>query len=235
MSMNAYQTEPGQRTFSLASRLTLIFSAAFLVILFLLHFLEPEFEPAWRMISEYELGRYGWLMRLAFFCWGISVLSLLVALWPALRTIGGKIGRWWLALIGAALFGAGIFVTNAITDTTMSTANTLHTLCGAIVILTFPIASSLVVRSLLHNSEWAVARRHLLWVELLVWLSMLAFFASIIISRALNPSAGRVGPEVYLGWPNRFMVVAYQIWLILVALDAKKTTFGPKVLNLKTT
>lgn len=34
-------------------------SVAFLGFLLLLHILEPEFDPSWRMISEYELGRYG--------------------------------------------------------------------------------------------------------------------------------------------------------------------------------
>jgi hypothetical protein len=56
----------------------------------------------------------------------------------------------------------------------------------------------------------------------LVWLSLLVFFGSIIVSDAINPSAGRVGPEVFLGWPNRFLVVAYQIWLIIIALDVKR-------------
>jgi len=126
----------------IAARMVIVFSATFLAILFLLHFLEPEFDPSWRMISEYALGRYGWMMTLAFFCWGGSVLALLVALWPYLRTIGGMIGRGWLLLIGVALFGAGIFKTNPITDTTIRTANSLHALCGAFVILTFPIAAS---------------------------------------------------------------------------------------------
>jgi hypothetical protein len=178
------------------------------------------------MISEYEIGRYGWMMRLAFFCWGSSVLSLLVALWGSLRTIGGKIGYVWLVLIGIALFGAGIFVTNEITDTTTSTANSLHTLCGAFVIMTFPIASSLVVSSLARNEEWGAARRQQFWVEILVWLSMVAFFGSIIVSTAINPSAGRVGPEVYLGWPNRFMVVVYNVWLITIAANARNMSSG---------
>ncbi len=115
------------RSSFIASRLSIIFAATFITILFLLHFLKPELDPSWRMISEYEIGRYGWLMRLAFFCWGSSVLTLLVPLWGSLRTIGGKVGFVWLVLIGIALFGAGIFVTNAITDTTTSTANSLHT------------------------------------------------------------------------------------------------------------
>ena len=203
-----------------AARIAVVLAASFLTILLLLHFLEPEFDPSWRMISEYEIGRYGWLMSLAFFCWGGSVLALLTALWPSLQTIGGMIGRWWLLLIGVALFGAGIFKTNAITDTTPSTANSLHTLCGAFVILTFPIVASLVARSLARNPEWITTRQRLLWVTLLVWFSMFAFFGSIIISSAVNPSAGRVGPEVLLGWPNRFMVVTYAIWLITVASRA---------------
>jgi len=207
------------RTAALAA---VVFSSAFIVILILLHFLEPEFDPSWRMISEYEIGRYGWLMVLAFFCWGGSVLSLLAALWPFLRTIGGKIGRWWLLLIGVALFGAGIFKTNAITDTTVSTANTLHTLCGVLVILTFPIAATLTARSLARNEEWAGTRRQLLWITLLVWLGLIAYFGSIIISNSINPTAGRVGPHVLQGWPNRFMVVVYNIWLILAALRTRQ-------------
>ncbi len=214
------------RTPFIASRMAVIFSATFITILFLLHFLKPELDPSWRMISEYEIGRYGWMMSLAFFCWGSSVLSLLVALWGSLRTIGGKIGYAWLVLIGIALFGAGIFVTNAITDTTPSTANTLHTLCGAFVIMTFPIASSLIVGSLARNEEWGAVKRQQFWVEILVWLSMFAFFGSIIVSTSINPSAGRVGPEVYLGWPNRFMVVVYNVWLITIAANARKLSSG---------
>lgn len=210
------------KTSFIASRMSVIFSTTFISILFLLHFLKPELDPSWRMISEYEIGRYGWLMRLAFFCWGSSVLSLLVTLRGSLRTISGKVGYVWLVLIGIALFGAGIFVTNAITDTTPSTANSLHTLCGAFVIMTFPIASSLVVGSLVRNEKWSAVRRQQFWMEILVWLSMFAFFGSIIISTAINPSAGRVGPEVYLGWPNRLMVVIYNIWLITIAVNAKK-------------
>ena len=210
------------KTSFIASRMSVIFSTTFISILFLLHFLKPELDPSWRMISEYEIGRYGWLMRLAFFCWGSSVLSLLVALRGSLRTMGGKVGYVWLVLIGIALFGAGIFATNAITDTTPSTANSLHTLCGAFVILTFPIASSLVVGSLRRNEEWNTARSHLFWVQTLVWLSMFMYFGAIIVSNAINPSAGRVGPEVYIGWPNRFMVVIYNVWLITVATKVKK-------------
>jgi len=58
------------------ARVAVALSVTFLALLALLHFLEPEFDPSWRMISEYELGRYGWLMTIAFFAWGGSVLIL---------------------------------------------------------------------------------------------------------------------------------------------------------------
>jgi hypothetical protein len=199
------------------ARLTIVFAFGFLSLLLLLHFLEPEFDPSWRMISEYALGRYGWMMSLAFDCWGLSVLSLLIALWPSLQGVRGLIARGWLMLIVAALLGAAIFKTNAITEPATSTAHNLHALCGAIVILTFPIVASLISGSLSRNPTWADAKPGLLWVTLLAWLSQLAFFGSIIVSRIINPSASRVGPGVYLGWPNRFLVVVYIGWLVMVA------------------
>ncbi len=204
----------------IAVRIAIGLSGAFLAILFLLHFLEPEFDPSWRMISEYELGQYGWMMSLAFFCWGGSVLALRTILSRTLRTRGGRIGQWWLLVIGVALFGAGIFITDPITNPTTSTANSLHTLCGAFVILTFPMAATLVARSLTRSQDGKTARGTLFWTTLLVWIGLVAYFGSIIISNLSNPAAGRNGPEVLIGWPNRFMVVVYNLWIITVALHA---------------
>lgn len=195
-----------------AARIAVGLAAAFLVLLFLLHILEPEFDPSRRLISEYETGRFGWMMTLAFFCWGGSVLSTVVALWSSLRSVGGWIGRLWLLVIGLALFGAGIFITNASGDTTPSTANILHGLCGAIVIFSFPIATTIVAGSLARNPEWVAARRGLLLGTLLVWLGFLAFMGPNFFAYGANP----FGPGLALGWPNRFMVVAYDLWLIIV-------------------
>jgi hypothetical protein len=199
----------------------ILFAAIFLSILLVLHFLKPEFEPSWRMISEYEIGRFGWLMRLAFFCWGLSVLALLIIIWPSLQPISGTISRWWFVLIVIALFGAGIFKTNPITDRTPNRVNTIHTLCGAIVIISFPIVSTLTIRSLLYNSLWSDNQSLLIIGTLLVWIGVIAYFASIIIARVKHPKAGEVGgPHVYHGWPNRFMVVTYIIWISLIAVIA---------------
>jgi hypothetical protein len=201
---------------------SILLVSAFLAILVVLHFLEPEFNPSWRMISEYEIGQYGWLMSVAFFCWGLGVLDLQMVLARSLQTTWGKVGRWWLVVIAAAMIGAGIFKTNAITDNIVSLDNTLHTICGAVVIMTFPIAASLVARSLSRNAKWAPARGWLLWGTVLCWLSVLIYFGSIVVSGMIHPSAGRVGPQVLQGWPNRLMVLVYSAWMIVVAWYARR-------------
>jgi hypothetical protein len=198
---------------------SIIFAAAFLIILFLLHFLKRELDPSWRMISEYEIGRFGWMMRLAFFCWGASVLAMLITIWPSLQPIS----RWWFVLIVIAHVGAGVFKTNPITDNIPNPVNTIHTICGAIVILTFPIAATLVISNLLHNSLWSARQGQLIFGSVLAWIGMVSYFASIIISGIVHPStvrsssAEKYGPHVLQGWPNRFMVVTYIIWLIIIA------------------
>ena len=195
----------------------IVFAATFLIILFLLHFLKPELDPSWRMISEYEIGRFGWLMRLAFFAWGASVIAMLLTVWPSLQPVAGTIARWWFVLIAIALFGAGIFKTDPITDLTDSAVNKLHTICGALVILSFPIAATLAVLSLLGDPAWSASQALLLIATALTWVGVVAYFASITISMKRDPSAGRSGPTIRMGWPNRFMVVMYIVWIIVVA------------------
>jgi predicted membrane channel-forming protein YqfA (hemolysin III family) len=193
-------------------------ACAFLALLFFLHILKPELDPAWRWISEYEIGRFGWMMRLAFFCWGGSVLALAVTLWPSLQPVPGILGGWWLIVIAVALVGAGIFKTNAITDRTNSRENALHALCGAVVILSFPIVATLVAVSLFRGAGWSASHGRLMLATALTWVGLVVFLVSDIWAGSRSPSAERVGdPDVRVGWQNRFMVVAYAIWIVVVS------------------
>jgi NAD/NADP transhydrogenase beta subunit len=205
----------------LSAYVSIVLACAFLVILALLHFLKRELDPSWRLISEYEIGRFGWMMRLAFFCWGASVFALTVTIQSSLQHTSGMIGRWWLILIAIALFGAGVFKSNAITDRTPGRANTLHTLCGMIVILTFPAAATVAVYSLRLSPMWSASQGPLILTTVVAWIGMITFFGSLISARVRNPSAGEVGgPRVYQGWPNRFMVATYAVWIVVVAVLA---------------
>jgi hypothetical protein len=201
-----------------AAYASIVFTCAFLLLLLLLHLIKPEIDPKWRWISEYEIGSFGWMMRLAFFCWGAGVIALAVTLWPSLQPAPGILARWWLVAIATAMLAAGAFKTNAITDRTPSFENTVHTVAGLIVILTFPVAASLVVSSLLSSASWADARLLLLAATGLTWAGLIIFLASNLIAGSRGPSTERIGnPGVRVGWQNRGMVVTYAVWILLVA------------------
>jgi Protein of unknown function (DUF998) len=207
----------GRQQIVASAYVSIALACAFLALLLTLHILKPDLDPAWRWISEYEIGRFGWMMRLAFFCWGGSVLSLAVTLWPSLQPALGMLGGWWLIVIAVALFGAGIFKTNAITDRTPSLENTLHTICGVVVILTFPIAATLGAVSLSRDAGWPSGGL-LGLATAFTWVGLVAFLASSIWAGSKSRSAGRVGnPDVRVGWQNRFMVVAYSVWVVVMS------------------
>ena len=209
-----------QKSTQISSRIAISLVIAFLSLLILLHFLEPEFDPSWSMISEYELGKYGILMSLAFFCWGGGFLSLLISIWNSLNSIGGQIGKWWLLILSIALFGAGIFKPQLRTDTIRGTTDAIHTICGLLMILTFPTVSILISKSLSKSSLFQSSKSKLIWMTTLVWVGFLLFFLFTII---FLPKDKAYNSDYLIGWPNRFMVVCYTIWLLGLSIHIKKS------------
>jgi hypothetical protein len=80
--------------------------AAFLAILSLLHVLEPDFDPP-HLISEYQLGRFGWLRSVAFFCLGAAALALFGAAKQETDSKLGRFGAWELLIISVAISSPG--------------------------------------------------------------------------------------------------------------------------------
>lgn len=210
-----------------AARLSFAAATMFLVLLAALHFIKPEFDPSWRVISEYALGNYGWMMVLAFLSLALSCVSLLVAIRSQTRTIGGKIGLAFLLVAAAGLIIAAIFTTDPITASRdeLTTHGNLHGL-GAALGTGFPIAAALIGWSLARNQAWSSARRSLLWSAGLAWIGFLVFALSMAV---MFPDDGTFGPDVLIGWPNRFMIVTYSVWLMTIAWRAGQLAKQRKV------
>lgn len=198
-----------------AARLSFAAAVTFLVLLTALHSLKPELDPSWHVISEYAIGRYGFLMVLAFLTLAFSLVTLFIALRSHLRTIVGRIGLGLLLLSAAGMTIAGIFITDSITasESVRTMQGKLHEI-GALLDVT-PIATLFISLSLARNPAWFSVRRTLLWIAFLPLLGLIVFITSTAVM--LPQNNGTFGPEVLIGWPNRFLIVTYCVWLMTIA------------------
>jgi len=147
----------------LAAWLAILATGATISLLVSLHALSPEFSPSWRMISEYAFGHYAWVLSFMFLSWGIGSWALVVAIWSQVHTKAGKVGLWFLMIAGAGDVMASVFdITHPIG----------HGIAGLLGVIGFPIAALLLSVALGHNQTWSTARRPLLWIGNLSWISV---------------------------------------------------------------
>jgi Protein of unknown function (DUF998) len=199
----------------------------FAALVLLLHVIKPELEPSWRFVSEYSIGRYGWVMVTAFFAWGLSCLALFVSLREEVKTLGGRIGRRVLFAVGLAMFAAGLFDQDPVTakPDELSTPGTMHGIAAMIGIPGLPLAAVLIGRSVTrHNRDW-IGRRRL--VMLTAYLTCLSLVAMAVYLAVAVPRAGGFRPGVHAGWMNRLVVFTYCVWQIAVSYGALVVNSAP--------
>ena len=200
-------------------------AAATVVLLASLHVLSPEFDPRWRMVSEYANGHHAWVLSLMFASWAVSCWSLALAIWSRVETKAGRIGLILLIVSGAGEAGASLFDLN----------NPLHDLAGALGIPSLPIAVMLTSVSLGRTQPWSTARRALLWTANLTWVSLALLVLTFIVMIATYVHAGgdvttassRVpslpaGVIALVGLTNRLLVVTDCVWVAFVAAHAMR-------------
>lgn len=209
----------------IGARLTIAATTAVLFLLASLHILSPEFDPSYRMVSEYALGHYGWVLSLLFLAWGISSWALAIALWSQVHTKAGKVGVWLLvvASIGEAL--AAIF------DITHDTGHSVAQLLG---VGGFCIAAVVLSSSLGRLPAWRAVRGPLLWLAHQSWISVVLLGISLVLmtvqfaqvygghlpqSAPMHLPAGVLGLD---GWANRLYVLVSCAWVQVAAWQAPK-------------
>jgi hypothetical protein len=212
-------TRPVTAISGMAARLSFGATVLFVLLLAALHILKPELDPSWRFISEYAIGEYGWMMVLAFFFLALSYVMLFIALRSQIQSIIGKVGLGLLLVSAAGLTIAGIFTTDPITTSreAMTTEGNLHSLGGTLG-FAMPFASAFISWGLSRLRDWTPARRKLFWSA---GLALIGFFVSFLwLGAMLSQSGGHFGPGVLVGWPTRFEMLGYCVWLMVVARQA---------------
>lgn len=207
------------------ARLSIAATVAALLLLVSLHVLSPEFDPSWRMVSEYALGHYGWVLSLMFLAWGISSWTLAGAIWSQVKTKAGKVGLWFLIIAGIGEAVASVF------DITHDTG---HSIAGMLGIGGFPIAALLLSVSLGRTQAWHEAKKPLLWIANLSWISVVLLGATLVLmtvqfARANGGQlpqhaptqlpAGVLGLD---GWADRLIVLSNCLWVFVAAWQAMK-------------
>jgi len=209
---------------STTARLALAAAIATLLTLAVLHILSPEFEPAWRMVSEYANGNYSWVLSLMFIFWAISSWILAFTLWSDVKTTASKVGLYFLIAAGIGEAMAAVFDIN----------HSLHGLASLIGIGSLPIAALLISTSLGRMDAWSAAKKSLLVTANLTWIRVLlmGITFAILITTFTQAGGDMTSTEVpttlpdgviaWVGWANRFLIVAYCAWVINVAWNAIK-------------
>jgi hypothetical protein len=194
--------------------IAIVASVAALLFLAGLHILSPEFDPAWRMVSEYANGDYGSVLSAMFMAWAVSSWALAYAL----RSQVSKVGLGFLIAAGVGEAMASFFDIN----------HSLHGLAALIGIGSLPIAAILISSQLGKIQPWSDSKRTLLWSANLTWISVLlmgltfgilitTFTSSGAEMTAEPPTTLPDGVIALVGWANRFLIVVYCAWVMLVA------------------
>ena len=200
-----------------AAQLSFAGAATFLVLLTALHLIKPDLDPSWHFISEYAIGRHGWVMVLAFLSLAVSYTALSVTLRSQLDGVLGRIGLGLLLVSALGLTLGALFTTDPITSTAKTPEGRIHNIGGTLG-MAMPFAAAFVSWSLARRPEWAFARRSLVIAAVLAVLGFMTAIASLGI--VLSNSGGTFGPDVRVGWPTRLETVMYCVWLMVVARAA---------------
>lgn len=201
---------------AIAATIALCLFSYFSVALIAMHALRPDYTPIDHMISDYAVGRSGWLMTTAFVALGFGCLSLSLGLWRAgPKRASASIGK--LLLIVACL---GLMVT-ATFPTDLETAKdtlhgTIHTVSFLVNIVSISVAALTISLSFGADSRWKGARLP----ALLIVIALLGAF--VVQYLTLHRGAP-------YGFTNRAFVLIVMSWLFFVAYHLKKIAEGDRV------
>ena len=123
---------------TLAAWMSVAAAVGAIVLLASLHFLSPEFDPSWRMVSEYANGHFGWVLALMFAAWGFSSWALAAAMRRESRGPTFTIGLVILVISGIGEAMAAVFDINH---------DLLHGIAGVLGIGGMPIAATIITVS----------------------------------------------------------------------------------------
>jgi Protein of unknown function (DUF998) len=185
-------------------------SVAFQVLMIVAIVLRPEIDPARNPISEYAIGRLGWLAVLGFLASAASYASLAAALRHRLRDRLGRIEMFMLCYCALATAVVGLCVADPVTTplSELTAMGRVHVLAGISAFVVLPVAAMAINMSLSRTVAWAASRKLLIVTGLL---PTIGFMSLVALVATVTPAEG---------WPPRLMFLTYTAWIVAIAIKS---------------
>lgn len=203
--------------------LTITCGGLSILCLLVLHWVSHEFQPSWRMISEYAMGKNKSLLTAFFYLWGACSILSSMLLWNIVGSIWASIGLILLFISGIGAIMGGLF----------DLKHPKHGLSFMLGVPTLPLATLLIGYHLLSLEGWSSHRGVLLLSSHAPWVALVLMAGAMALLFSGFKKAGYpMGPDVeppeklpegvipLAGYANRLLVLCYLIWPILVAIIA---------------
>lgn len=210
---------------TLYARIAIAGTVFFFVTMYVAFLLiQPELNPVHRFGSEYAVGRMGWLMKAAFFCWGSGLLALALAMAKGLDSEARS--RMGIALFAVAAVG---IILSGVFDSDLQIRNenppplwiepppseeqVWHGASGLVGLSSLMMGAGLVSRRLRVAGRLHGRYR---WLRVLSWLSPVAFvaFATVFVPLGLA------------GLGQRLFLLSLFLWVILAARGLDRAVFS---------
>lgn len=182
-----------------------------LLALVLLHFLRPDLPPGSNMLSNYAVGRYGWVMTVCFLAFSLGCLSLLLAL--ARADHHSRLAHLGTVLLGIA--AAGLAVTAAFpTDlpgAPLTRSGDIHEISFFVNVGSLVPATAIISAALWSPPRWRALRRVSAALAVLIILALILQFLTLHRCRPY-------------GLANRLFAVLLFAWMIVMAVRVRLAT-----------
>jgi hypothetical membrane protein len=186
--------------------------------LLLLHFLRPDYAPATNFISNYAVGRYGWIMTTWFLAMSCGLLTLALGLYRNdLRSIAARLGLLLFVVASIGLVVSAIYPTDA-PGSPSTRSGDIHDMSFLVNVGSLCIATILLSASFGNHLAWRSYRRTA-WT--LTALILLGFAVQFLTLHKGMP----------YGLANRFFVLVLFVWLFAVSFRLRAVSrerSGPK-------
>lgn len=170
---------------------------AFVGIILLLHALESEFDPTERMVSEYALGDYGYLLNAAALLLALGSAALAMGL---RQTLGPRslMSTVLLATWSAGAVTAGLFNTDPKGTAVVTTNGEIHTVAVVVAVLALTCAAFLFGREFQRNAGWRTSATVTRWWALAMLIATIATW--LTAESEVGGIVQRVWIAVLIGW-----------------------------------